>query len=436
MEKIYMEENKNRNRSFGVVNFSVVLSFVVAFFAIISLATFGIVSNQGMDAVSYAAPTGTTTGGSFQFTFGKDENNQDVDMVGSGSGGNFAVPIYLADGNINTPVFCVEHNVDPPGDGVTVTKSDPIDDYGLLWILNNSYVNGNPRVPASDTSVANDMRPYLEAWITQVTIWMYLNEQQGSITASGVKGIYDDSGAATHPTNNVKINYMRPEDIASIKSTTSIMLRKNGENGGTVYPATSGETKNLYETYVAPFVEQAKDESGKRLLAVVVEDDKISKTTDEKYYQSGKVSVQGYPPKKLLTYDVTLSGIDGATIVDGDGKEISKQGLNPNQSFFVRVPVDKVKTETLRLNIEAIGHFDTLAGNYFVSSENGSALQKVITVTGTTKDVKAGNNVDFVGVPDSGMNTAQTIYFIGLIVLLCGVGIVYANAKPVEQKQQ
>ena len=33
------------------------------------------------------------------------------------------------------------------------------------------------------------------------------------------------------------------------------------------------------------------------------------------------------------------------------------------------------------------------------------------------------------------MNTAQTIYFIGLIVLLCGVGIVYANVKPVEAKQ-
>ena len=27
------------------------------------------------------------------------------------------------------------------------------------------------------------------------------------------------------------------------------------------------------------------------------------------------------------------------------------------------------------------------------------------------------------------------VFFIGLIVLLCGVGIVYANTKPVESKQ-
>ena len=43
--------------------------------------------------------------------------------------------------------------------------------------------------------------------------------------------------------------------------------------------------------------------------------------------------------------------------------------------------------------------------------------------------------VELVFAPDTGMNTTQTIYFIGLIVLLCGVGIVYANAKPVQVKQ-
>ena len=41
-------------------------------------------------------------------------------------------------------------------------------------------------------------------------------------------------------------------------------------------------------------------------------------------------------------------------------------------------------------------------------------------------------DIDFVGTPDTGMSKAQTVFFIGLIVLLCGVGIVYANAKPIE----
>ena len=46
-----------------------------------------------------------------------------------------------------------------------------------------------------------------------------------------------------------------------------------------------------------------------------------------------------------------------------------------------------------------------------------------------------GDAFNIVGSPDTGMNAAQTIYFIGLIVLLCGLGIVYANTKPVESKQ-
>ena len=72
------------------------------------------------------------------------------------------------------------------------------------------------------------------------------------------------------------------------------------------------------------------------------------------------------------------------------------------------------------------------SGTYYVSDER----QKVVTVTGATKDVSSGTEVEFIGTPNTGMNAAQTIYFIGLIILLCGVGIVYANARPVKSKQQ
>ena len=52
-------------------NFSIVLSFAVAIFAIFSTATVGVVSIQE-NGVSYAAPIGTT-GESFTFNFGKYE---------------------------------------------------------------------------------------------------------------------------------------------------------------------------------------------------------------------------------------------------------------------------------------------------------------------------------------------------------------------------
>ena len=62
-------------------------------------------------------------------------------------------------------------------------------------------------------------------------------------------------------------------------------------------------------------------------------------------------------------------------------------------------------------------------------------LQKVITVTSSTTLTGDATTMEVTGVPDTGVSSAQTIYFVGLIVLLCGVGIVYANAKPVQVKQ-
>ena len=400
-----MEENKNRGRGFGVVNFSVVLSFVVAFFAIVSLATFGIVSNQGMDAVSYAAPTGTTTGNSFTFSY-KDADGNRMALVGyKDSTNTFEVPMYSVGGDPTKPVFCVEHAIDPPGHNTEVDKDGAIEDYGLLYILLNSYTNGNPRTTA-DTSIAEADRPMVEEWITQVAIWKYLNET---------------NGGAAHKLTAEEVDVI--EHVVRLDYTNVVSSR-------TIY-----QGEGLYP-YVDELVTEAKKVSGNKLLAVVVEDKAVSKTTDEKFYQSAKISVHGNPDRDLQTFDIALSGIDGAILVDEDGKTMEPNGIAKGKAFYVRVPVDKVKSETQRLNITATGHFNTLAGNYFVSDENGEALQKVITVTGTTRDVIAGNHVDFVGVPDSGMNTAQTIYFIGLIVLLCGVGIVYANAKPVGQKQQ
>ena len=60
MEKIYMEGNKNKSKKKSVIDGTVVLSFAVAIFAIVSLVAFGI--NQ----ISYAAPT-SPTGESFTF---------------------------------------------------------------------------------------------------------------------------------------------------------------------------------------------------------------------------------------------------------------------------------------------------------------------------------------------------------------------------------
>lgn len=434
MEKIYMEENRTRRRMSGTTHFSIVLSFLVAFFAIFSLATYGVVSNQGMNAVSYAAPASENivSGDSFQFTY-RDQDGGSMSVIGShaadgDASATFRVPLYSANNNPKNPVFCVEHNVNAPDyddddNPATLHKGDEINDYGLLYILNNSYANGHPRT-SGNTQITDANRPYVEQWITQVAIWMYLKEKHGEVTRNQVVPIGQDTKQ-----DNVKVNELSDSDIAAIKGT-DLLTYTNLSSDAQIY---SGP--NLYDTYVAPLVNEAVAQSGNKLLAVKVAGPESAKTTDEKFYQSKLVTVIGNPSGDLVDYVVTLSGVEGAVIVDEEGKEVANNTLTAGKGFYVRVPVDKVSKEAVTVHIGVEGRFNTLAGNYFVAAGNdGQGLQKVITVTGASRNVPAG--ADFSIVPDTGMNTAQTIYFIGLIVLLCGVGIVYANAKPVEQKQQ
>ena len=165
-------------------------------------------------------------------------------------------------------------------------------------------------------------------------------------------------------------------------------------------------------------------------LDVTKKSEGVSMTSDGKYYQTAKISVSGEPANELVSFDVEFKGVDGAFAVSAtDGKKIeSLSNIPKGTDFYVRVPVDKV-TETLQeLRIEVSGHFNTFLTNDYGENNN----QKIISVDDATRIFVKGTDYNVVGAPDTGMSAAQTIYFIGLIVLLCGVGIVYANAKPIE----
>ena len=120
-------------------------------------------------------------------------------------------------------------------------------------------------------------------------------------------------------------------------------------------------------------------------------------------------------------------------VVNENGEEINKKDIAAGTKFYVRIPASKVTeeagTQTVKVNVTA--EFTGGKAKYLYASSN-EAYQRLATVS--PSEISKG--AEFVVSPDTGMNVAQTIYFVGLIVLLCGVGIVYANAKPVEAKQQ
>ena len=406
-------ENSEQKQKRKVVKPSVILSFVASIIAVFSLVVVGITTIQNASD-SYAI---SVTGDQFDFYFRTDPTSSDGEsflikgITGSGKDdAGFEVPMLYSDAALTNPIFCIEHireiGTSRPGEPFTYVKGNAIDDYGLLYILNNSYVN--------EKNIYNGDE-YIETWTTQVAIWLYLyNKYPGS--------------SSVHYFTSEELNYVR-----NVRNLT-VPDESLGERRVISLPA------NYYSTYITPLLDRANEASRTKKLTVKAADDNVYKTDDGNYYRSSLITVTGNPASDLIDYDITLRGIDGAVAIGEDGNVLNTTGVPAGTKFYVRIPKDKVTVSVQTVTVSVTGRFNSLEGTTYELSPELAALetdqyQKVVSVTGTVTSVNDGTTIDFVGAPDTGMNAVQTIYFIGLVILLCGIGIVYANAKPVQVKQ-
>ena len=424
MEKIYTQEQKEqkeRKQKKGLqrnVDFSVALSVIVAAFALFSVASFNIMNRQE-EKVSYAAPTGDT----FKMVL-PNANEDYTAIVGYPSETNqdemIRVPFYYADSvGSNNHVFCTELRKQG-GDNQTYTiDGTSSNDPGLIYILNHSIANGQKIL----TNYTGQYEEQMEVWAAQVAIWRYLAKKNSGadyqFRPTSGEGSTTDSGGSF-------------VDTKTAAETATYFIIQGG-------PASEPTPKIDYAnaiTYVNALLTEAEKQTASSVATVRLNraSDQLSKTEDGKYYQT-LYSVTGTPANAMTSYDITLlDGVDGIKVVDENGKDLQLTNIPAGKKFYVRIPVDKVGQEKKTVRVKVVGHVNVKTGVYY--AVNGStAHQRVITLKDHPENPEYGDQISIVGSPDTGMNAAQTIYFIGLIVLLCGVGIVYANTKPVESKQ-
>ena len=401
MEKIYTQGQGQKQKQ-QQMNFSVILSFTLAILSIFTIGTFAIVNNQG--GVSYAAPTDNT------FKMIIPDGEVDVtSLMGIGDDGEwFNVPLYYA-GSIDgaNRVYCVEMRKDG-GDTIIYTKSEAAKDPGLLYILNNSFASGK-RI----TGVTGEDADYAEVWATQSAIWLYLAEKRDP------QNQFYNKGENPYPKQNPTASLGTKKALETTKQIQYLGGSRSGDKFDT--PGIYSKVRALVDAAT-----NAKEEA--ITLSVSAANENIVKTSDGKYYQTSVITVAGTPANALKTYDITsVSGIDGVKVVDENGAEMALTNIPAGKKFYLRIPANKVTNKAATLRVNVTGNFSTYV--YYVAD----GYQKVVA-PGNHQEQR-GIDFEITGSPDTGMNAAQTIYFIGLIVLLCGVGIVYANAKPVESKQ-
>ncbi len=402
--------NKNKKSKFMQVMQSKVTNTMSALMILVAFASFLAI---GFNQESYAIPdVDSTMGDSFTFKMG--------DSYVTNSTNGTAFYMKLLNGNNGSgavPVFCLEHTAQI-NDNVTYTKDGEnlISDYGLLYILANSYpnsdiVNGNYKL--------SDCPAPVQYWVTQAATWLYLYESE-----------LKDNGSV--PTSS--LNYLSPEQIAAIKGTTEI---NNQSSGTTYYIGNQGDKVNFYNTFVAKLVENAMEVRTTPNKNIVINraNNDISVTDDGKYYQTSLISIDGVVTTggSFNGYELKLKNApEGTQIIGEDGNEIKGDALSnmsSNTKFYIRVPVNKISENNKVLNIAVNASFKTLDGYYY----KATGLQTVTTVKTINSTISKPLDIDLTytpDVPDTSMSTTQSIYFIGLVILLCGIGIIYANAKP------
>jgi len=406
MEKIY-EENGYQKKP-QKLNFSIVLSFVVALFAIVSLIA------VGFNQISYAVPAETETVhyGMFGSTPAAIRGIAADDSV-------LYVPMMFLDSDnpdtATRPTFCIQQGIDASNEeDAYSSEGEIIDDLGLVYILNKSAVMGGEGIipktrtyPNTETQLSDEDYKYLETYATQVAIWMYLYSNP-AYNGTAYHGKLEEGDLV----NNV------------IHQSVNVYSTKNG--------SVSLYSGNIYNAYIASVVNEASSATNYKTATASLASKNISVVNDSDTYQTDKISVVATPADDLVNYTVDLYGLDGAYIVDANGKEVDAyHEFGPSDYFYIRVPINKVTKDASKVTLSISAQFKNYqGGEYFVAS----GAQSVIAVTHENFRTYNWSEINFMVSPDTGMTTAQTIYFIGLIVLLCGVGIIYANAKPVEEK--
>ena len=399
MEKIYMQEKnskRNGNRNKQSTLGSVVIA-AVAIFALIIV---------GFNQISFAIPEqGSTLGDSFISA----EIDTPARIIGDSS--TFVVTHFKT--KDDETVFCLERDITYKPD-LEYNKDISINDAGLIYLMANLY----PNVTFKD-DVDADLPVGVQVWLSQSAIWSYVAQNgypnNTTMTSDMITAVANEKTLYDADMNIVL--QVTADDIANGKTT-------------------------LYKKYgIDKLLEDANNLKNlpANKIDVTRKSDIISLTADEKFYQTDYISVVGTVSSDKIGsfngYQLTLNKVPEGTIVIGeDGKEIKDlSNLAVGTKFALRVPVSNVKEDNKELQISVLGSFDTFAANKYVykGTENAPS-QTVTSVKRINNNLSAPLNIQLnytPTVPNTAMSNSSTLFFIGIILLLSGLGIFYTSAK-------
>ena len=343
----------------------------------------------------------TITRGEVSYVFSKGVN----EVTGKAN-----YPFYAEDSTGTYQLYCSDRNNGNFTGTYTLTKDKRLD-YGLTYFLtkqdkyissaytrkfaNSQYVNGDDSANAVATTLMN-------TWITQMGIWGY----QGTISSSEL--------------NDGLLAYKQTGDNTS----------EYEEYGDAAF--TSGfYAKATWNKYVASEIKAAQELNSNSpydaTMTMKVDGD-WSEIDGTDSVKSGLISVvvsSGNTSIYSLSFD---NAPDGTKVYTEDGKEVTdKESIPVSSKIYLVVPKSD-KKEDYKFSVKANSTITYNAPYQYVDKVGGH--QPSILVGPESKDLSA--SIEMTLAPDTALSVSNSIYFLGFLILISGVFVIYANVKTKE----
>ena len=400
-----------------IFNISVVLSFVVATFAIVSLIA------VGFNQVSYAADDEEET----------TETEFIYDLI--------SMPLYVV--HENEPI-----NFDDDEQQTISVLSPYQPKYYRMYALDtHDYIGLNEE----------DRERYVAAFLMEKP---NESDAQNYNTETITISNYKEKENLNDPGIRYIINKCSDGRYAPIWFALSVYYGLMTEdeinefinNDYTYYFIKAGQSNKLYEMTnskkiyqdIVEIVNEAKNMNNMQLLSLTNDNDTITDSEDDNYYETATfriLSLTDTESKNTFSqYSLNITGMDNYTVVDEDGNTIDDISNIPSTTtkFKIRIPKDIEKSKISDLKVSVSGKSASSFSKY-QSDEGPTIFSQSIK---KESPLITSNTISYETLltEDTGIHSSYLKYILGTLVMLSGIGLAYAitelSKKDKKQVQQ
>lgn len=291
----------------------------------------------------------------------------------------------------------------------SLTKRDGKVDYGITYIIVNAF----DYLKKNNIEERKTYNRNVElSWFTQVAIWKYQDINNFSKVSMNSNELYEAGYNTTQDFFN-DVNNTRYKLVYSDRAITLWNLADGLVAEAKKVSSASNLTLNYDGNYT------------------IEENTKKVKTTLISSSTSGSIS----------SFALDLSKAPSGTKVynESNAEITSLSNIPSNTKFYLEIPVENIENFTYDFNVTASATIGNYKGHRYKKSENteqsAAAIDTTyVLVTAEPEQMQSTIEMKATHVEDSASSIPKMMYIIGLLILLCGVGIIYGNMKPRHQE--